>query len=144
MSRFLRDAFVDASTAFDVAGRNVKAISDHATKEESQQVLAWIDSHLRPILDEQQVSANEGYLTPSAIAKSIGAHPEFGIINMLFSKFAHTTALSALLPFESTEKLALIRALLLQVGAMNAIFVADRLADYIRNGGGEPGNDEYR
>lgn len=131
MSRFVRDAYVDASTAFEVAGKNVKAISDHAMKEESHQILDWIDSHLRPVLDEQQVSKDDGYLTPSAIAKSLGAYPEFGIVNMLFSKFAHMTALSALLPFESGERLALIRALLLQVGAMNAIFVADRPADHI-------------
>jgi hypothetical protein len=49
---------------------------------------------------------------------------------MMFSKFAHTTAMSPILPFQTEEQLKIVRALLLQVGAMNAVYIVEKLAEF--------------
>jgi hypothetical protein len=131
MARFKKDAFVDASTALNVSSKHVKNITDVSQKEESEKMLLWVENRIGPVLDTEGVTHKDGFLAPSQIAKEFDGAQEFGIVNMLFSKFAHTTAMSTVLPFETETHMSHVRALLLQVGAMNAIAVIDILMEYM-------------
>ena len=130
MARFKKDAFIDASTALQVTTKNVRAISDMPIKQESEKTLSWIEGKLNPTLDSEGVTLDGGFLSVSGIARHFNAGQEFGIVNMMFSKFAHTTAMSTILPFQTEEQLKIVRALLLQVGAMNAVYIVEKLAEF--------------
>jgi hypothetical protein len=78
------------------------------------------------------VSESEGYLRPSNVAKQLALEIEFNIANMTFSKWAHATAQSILVPLYAEGKPDSKNRLFLMMGTGNAMLVIEKLTDYLR------------
>lgn len=75
-------------------------------------------------------TSSDKYLHVDALAKNLGIEAEYRIVNMLLSKFTHTTGLSVILPFATETTVATARESFLLLGAMNALHTINRLSDY--------------
>jgi hypothetical protein len=75
-------------------------------------------------------TSSDKYLHVAAVARNLGIKAEYRIVNMLLSKFIHTTGPSVILPFEPQTKVATARQSFLLLGAMNALQTINRLSDY--------------
>jgi hypothetical protein len=136
--RFIKDAFVDASSAMQVAYQTVATLLDEQTKIEGQKLLEQIKPDLTAKLENAGVTPSDKYLHVAALAKNLGIEAEYRIVNMLLSKFTHTTGLSVILPFETEKKVATARESFLLLGAMNALHTINRLSDYAHTHGLPP------
>jgi len=81
------------------------------------------------------VSESERYLRPIDVAKQLALEIEFNIANMTFSKWAHATAQSVLLPLYAEGKPDSKDTLFLMMGTGNAVLVIEKLTDYLKKRG---------
>jgi hypothetical protein len=132
LQRFIKDAFVDASTAHKVASNSVDAITDLQLKAEGQEILDKVTPELTVKLDEAGVKPSDKYLRAVDIAKQLGIDGEFAIVNTILSKFTHASAISVILPFATEEKIGTACESFLLLGAMNAMHLINRLSGYAK------------
>ena len=136
LKRFYQDMYVDASTAFQVGVKATAALGDHPLKAASNKILDNAKPDLIAKLSAaDDVSESERYLRPSAVARQLGLEIEFNIANMTFSKWAHATAQSVLLPLYAEGKPDSKDTLFLMMGTGNAVLVIEKLTDYLKKRG---------
>ena len=132
LKRFSQDMYVDANTAFRVGAKATAALDEHPLKAASKKILDDTKPDLMAKLAAAEVSESERYLRPSDVAKQLGLEIEFDIANMTFSKWAHATAQSVLLPVYAEGKPDSKIGLFLMMGAGNALLVIEKLSDYLK------------
>jgi hypothetical protein len=132
LRRFFQDMYVDARTAFQVGAKATAGLDDHPLKAASQKILDNAKPDLGAKLEGAEVSESERYLRLSDVAKELALEIEFSIANMTFSKWAHATAQSVLLPVYAEGKPDSKDRLFLMMGAGNAVLVIEKLSDYLK------------
>jgi hypothetical protein len=135
LKRFYQGMYVDASTAFQVGAKATAALDDHPLKAAGQKILDNAKPDLIAKLEAAEVSESERYLRPSDVAKQLALEIEFNIANMTFSKWAHATAQSVLLPLYAEGKPDSKDTLFLMMGTGNAVLVIEKLTDYLKKRG---------
>ena len=132
LKRFFQDMYVDGSTGFQVATKSLVKLDDHPLKTESQRILDDAKPDLVAKLAAADVGESEKYLRPGDVAKQLGLEAEFDVANMTFSKWAHASAFSVLLPLYAEGKPDSKNEMFLMMGTCNAVLVIEALAAYVR------------
>ena len=133
--RFHQDMYVDANTAFQVGAKATASLDEHPLKTESQKILDNARLGLKARLEAAEVSESERYLRLGDIAEQLALETEFNITNMTFSKWAHATAQSVLLPVYAEGKSDSKGGLFLMMGAGNAVLIIEKLTEHLKKRG---------
>ena len=135
VKRFHQDMYVDANTAFRVGTKTSAALEDHPLKTAGQSILHGIEWDLKAKLQAAEVSESQTYLNPRTVAKHLHLDIEFDIANMTFSKWAHATGQSVLLPLYETGKPNSKCDLFLLMGTQNAVLIIETLTTHLKERG---------